>query len=132
MERIDVPTSKRCELVSVTAEVNAAARALGVADGGAVLVHVPHTTAAITVNEGYDPDVASDLLRRLELLAPHWEDTAGGRDRHGEGNSDSHLKAALVGTSTLLPWCSTASWRWAAGSASSSASSTGHDAASCG
>jgi secondary thiamine-phosphate synthase enzyme len=102
MERIDVPTSQRCELVDVTAEVGRAARALGIA-GGAVLVHVPHTTAAITVNEGYDPDVAGDLLRRLERLAPHWEDTAGVRDRHGEGNSDSHLKAALVGTSTLLP-----------------------------
>ena len=102
MERIDVPTSRRCELVDVTAPRSTRLRGAR-RRGGAVLLHVPHTTAAVTVNEGYDPDVAGDLLRRLELLAPHWEDTAGGRDRHGEGNSDSHLKAALVGTSTLLP-----------------------------
>ena len=55
------------------------------------------------VNEGYDPAVADDLLRRLEALAPHGADTAGGRDRHAEGNSDSHLKAALVGTSLVVP-----------------------------
>jgi secondary thiamine-phosphate synthase enzyme len=68
-----------------------------------VLLHVPHTTAAVTVNEGYDPDVAGDLLRRLEALAPHLRDTDGARDRHAEGNSDSHLKAALVGGTVLLP-----------------------------
>jgi secondary thiamine-phosphate synthase enzyme len=100
--RLDVATGSRCELVDVTEAVAGAARELGVEDG-AVLVHVPHTTAAVIVNEGYDPDVARDLLRRLEHLAPHGADTAGGRDRHAEGNSDSHLKAALVGTSVLLP-----------------------------
>jgi len=76
--------------------------ALGL-DDGAVLLHVPHTTAGVTVNEGYDPAVAGDLLRRLDLLAPHGADTAGGRDRHAEGNSDSHLKAAFVGGSIVLP-----------------------------
>jgi secondary thiamine-phosphate synthase enzyme len=57
----------------------------------------------VTVNEGYDPDVAGDLLRRLEALAPHGVDTRGGADRHDEGNSDSHLKTALVGSSALVP-----------------------------
>lgn len=100
--RLEVATGRRCELVDVTDAVGGAVRELGVVDG-AVLLHVPHTTAAVTVNEGYDPDVAGDLLRRLEQLAPHGADTDGGRDRHAEGNSDSHLKAALLGTSTLLP-----------------------------
>jgi len=100
--RLEVATGRRCVLVDVTDAVAGAVRELGV-DDGAVLLHVPHTTAAVTVNEGYDPDVAGDLLRRLEQLAPHGVDTAGGLDRHAEGNSDSHLKAALVGTSTLLP-----------------------------
>jgi secondary thiamine-phosphate synthase enzyme len=100
--RLDLATGRRCELVDVTDAVGGAVRQLGLEDG-AVLLHVPHTTAAVTVNEGYDPDVAGDLLRRLEHLAPHGADTAGGRDRHAEGNSDSHLKAALVGTSTLVP-----------------------------
>ena len=60
-----------------------------------MLVASPHTTAGVTVNEGYDPDVAGDLVRRLERLAPR----EGQGDRHAEGNSDAHLAVALVGTS---------------------------------
>jgi secondary thiamine-phosphate synthase enzyme len=102
MERFEVRTEARNVFVDVTDEVAAAVAGLGVQDG-AVLVHVPHTTAAVTVNEGYDPDVAGDLLRRLAALAPHGRDTAGAADRHDEGNSDSHLKVALLGSSTLVP-----------------------------
>jgi secondary thiamine-phosphate synthase enzyme len=102
MERVRVETGRRAVLVDVTDDVAAAVTALGL-DAGAVLLHVPHTTAGVIVNEGYDPAVADDLLRRLEALAPHGADTAGGRDRHAEGNSDSHLKAALVGTSLVVP-----------------------------
>ncbi len=102
MERFELRTDVRSVLVDVTDQVAAAVTALGVEDG-AVVVHVPHTTAAVTVNEGYDPDVAGDLLRRLEALAPHGRDTAGAADRHDEGNSDSHLKVALLGSSTLVP-----------------------------
>jgi secondary thiamine-phosphate synthase enzyme len=102
MERFEVRTEARNVFVDVTDEVAAAVAGLGVQDG-AVLVHVPHTTAAVTVNEGYDPDVAGDLLRRLAALAPHGHDTAGAADRHDEGNSDSHLKVALLGSSTLVP-----------------------------
>jgi secondary thiamine-phosphate synthase enzyme len=97
MPTTSIRTSTRNELVDVTERVVELARELGVTDG-AVLVSSPHTTAGITINEGYDPDVAGDLLRRLERLAPHGED-----DRHDEGNSDSHLKVALVGSSQLVP-----------------------------
>ncbi len=97
-ERLTVPTSRRCELVDVTEEVARAIDALGVR-GGAVVIHSPHTTAGVTVNEGYDPDVADDLLRRLDRLAPEGDPD----DRHAEGNSDAHLKTALVGTSVVLP-----------------------------
>ncbi len=97
MPTTSIRTSTRNELVDVTEQVVELARELGVTDG-AVLVSSPHTTAGITINEGYDPDVAGDLLRRLERLAPHGED-----DRHDEGNSDSHLKVALVGSSQLVP-----------------------------
>jgi len=93
-----IRTHQRCELVDVTEQVEAALAGLGVEDG-AVLVWSPHTTAGVTVNEGYDPDVAGDLLRRLEALAPE----RGQGDRHAEGNSDAHLKTALVGTSALVP-----------------------------
>ena len=57
------------------------------------------TTAAVTVNEGADPDVVHDLLRRLDALVP-WDDPA---DRHGEGNSAAHLKSSLVGCEQVLP-----------------------------
>jgi secondary thiamine-phosphate synthase enzyme len=98
MESIPVRTSRRCELVDVTDSVEHLVGQLGVEEGG-VLVASPHTTAGVTVNEGYDPDVAGDLLRRLERLVP--KDGEG--DRHAEGNSDSHLKTAFVGSSVVVP-----------------------------
>ena len=75
MHRLNLRTERREEMVDITAAVAAAVAELGVT-AGAVLVHVPHTTAAVTVNEGYDPE---------------------------EGNSDSHIKAILVGSSQLIP-----------------------------
>ena len=69
MHEFTVQTARHDQMITITAEVEAAAAALGVRDG-ALLVHVPHTTAAVTVNEGADPDVTSDLLRRLEAVAP--------------------------------------------------------------
>jgi secondary thiamine-phosphate synthase enzyme len=97
---IEVPvrTTRPRELVDVTDAVVGAVVELGVREG-AVLVASPHTTAGVTVNEGYDPDVAGDLVRRLERLAPR----EGQGDRHAEGNSDAHLAVALVGTSVVLP-----------------------------
>jgi secondary thiamine-phosphate synthase enzyme len=83
-------------MVDITDAVAQAVAELGVADG-AVLVHVPHTTAAVTVNEGYDPDVAADVLRHLAGLIPQSPAFA-----HAEGNSDSHIKAILVGCSHPL------------------------------
>jgi secondary thiamine-phosphate synthase enzyme len=62
------------------------------------VVYCPHTTAAVTVNENADPDVVHDMLLWLERAVPHHQ--AG--FRHGEGNSDSHIKASLVGPSVTL------------------------------
>src|SRR5262249_45691272 len=58
----------------------------------------PHTTAAVTINENADPDVQHDLLRKLETLIPKHESYY----QHGEGNSDSHVKASLVGNSATV------------------------------
>ena len=66
--------------------------------GGAVLVHVPHTTAAVTVNEGYDPDVAADVRAATSRA---WC-RATPAYAHAEGNSDSHIKAILVGCSQVI------------------------------
>lgn len=98
MQTFSLETTAHDQMLGITDQVNAAVAALGITDG-AVLVHVPHTTAAVTVNEGADPDVPRDLLRRLADLVP-WRDPA---DRHGEGNSAAHLKSSLLGCNQLLP-----------------------------
>lgn len=64
---------------------------------GAVVVYCPHTTAGVAVNEGFDPDVAGDLLRALQALVPAVP------FRHAEGNSPAHLLAALTGCSVVVP-----------------------------
>ena len=84
-------------MVDITGAVAEAVTALSV-DGGAVLVHVPHTTAAVTINEGYDPDVTADVVADLARRVPRDAGYA-----HAEGNSDSHIKAILVGSSQLVP-----------------------------
>lgn len=66
---------------------------------GLVYLFVPHTTCGLTVQEGADPDVAHDLLARLEELAPKLHP----KDRHAEGNSHAHLKTLLTGVHLLLP-----------------------------
>lgn len=86
-----VTTTERCQLVDITAEVRRAVRAAGSRDG-LCLVWCPHTTAGITVNENADPDVPADLLLGLgRVVDERWP------FRHGEGNSDAHLKSTLVG-----------------------------------
>ncbi len=95
-------TDGRMELRDVTPQVQRAVTELGIVDGTAHC-HVPHTTAGVMINEGMDPDVQVDLLRRLEALAPYLVDTEGVRDDHQEGNSDAHLKSAMVGVTVLVP-----------------------------
>ena len=88
---ITVRTVDRCQLVDITAQVRRAVREAGVRDG-LCLVWCPHTTAGITVNENADPDVPADLLMGLaRVVDSRWP------FRHGEGNSDAHLKSSLVG-----------------------------------
>ena len=97
METMNVRTSSRTELRDVTGDVAAAVRRANV-KSGACVVTVPHTTAGVTVNENADPDVRADIESALERIAP-WEAAY----RHSEGNSAAHVKAALVGHSTILP-----------------------------
>jgi secondary thiamine-phosphate synthase enzyme len=97
MTEFQVKTFARNQFVEITAEVRAAVTASGVRSGLCV-VYCPHTTAAITVNENADPDVVHDMLLYLNWAVP--KDQSG--FRHGEGNSDSHIKASLVGPSVTL------------------------------
>ncbi len=96
---LEVATHAKHDLVDVTAAVRAAVRKAGVRSGVAV-VYVPHTTAAVTIQENADPDVRSDLLLALENAVP--ASPARGAYRHAEGNSDAHVKASLVGSSATL------------------------------
>jgi secondary thiamine-phosphate synthase enzyme len=94
---IPVQTRQRNEFVEITEPLRDFVRKSGAPDG-ALVVYCPHTTAAITVNEAYDPDVVHDMLLYLERTVPHRQEGF----RHGEGNSDSHIKASLVGSSALV------------------------------
>lgn len=94
---LQLRTRNREELLEITREVEAALLRAGVEDGLCTLF-VPHTTAAVTVNEHADPDVQRDLVTHLRALVPR-----DGAYEHGEGNSDAHIKASLVGPSLTLP-----------------------------
>ncbi len=91
-----VRTPGKTSFVNITSEVRKALGELGVNDG-AVLVYVPHTTAAVTINESADPAVATDIDATLSRLVPR-----DGHYRHAEGNSDGHVKSSLVGCSETL------------------------------
>ncbi|MDI6740439.1 MAG: secondary thiamine-phosphate synthase enzyme YjbQ [Candidatus Edwardsbacteria bacterium] len=91
-----VSTSSRTELVDITGLVQKLISESKITNG---LCHlwVPHTTAGLTINENADPSVARDLLAGLSRLVPEHGDY-----RHGEGNSDAHIKSTLVGCEKTL------------------------------
>lgn len=94
-----VRSREREQLVEFTDEVRRRLKESGAQDG-ICLLYVQHTTAGLTVNENADPDVQRDMLHALRTLIPQY-----GMDfRHGEENSDAHIKTSLVGTSVTVPF----------------------------
>lgn len=93
-----VETSSRLQMVDVTQRIQKLMLANRVESGLAVVV-VPHTTAGITLQENADPNTQHDLLKKLEALVPQMESFY----QHDEGNSDAHVKSALVGNSVTIP-----------------------------
>jgi secondary thiamine-phosphate synthase enzyme len=91
-----VKTSRKIERVDITKEVEQAVRSLPTA-GGALLVSVPHTTAAVTMGENWDEDVTADLERALDAWVPKV------RFDHGEGNSPAHFLSEAIGPTCLVP-----------------------------
>lgn len=83
-------------MIDITPLVNKALP--GESAEGMAFVYVPHTTAAVTVNENADPAVQSDMLRHLQTLIP--EHTGF---EHTEGNSDGHIKSSLIGITAAVP-----------------------------
>jgi len=93
---LSVKTRERTELVDITSDINQLIQKSGI-DHGLCMLYVPHTTAAVTINECADPSVKSDMLMILNKIIP-WE----ANYRHLEGNSAAHIKSTLVGSSELI------------------------------
>lgn len=96
MKTMKISTAKRVDLVDVTGQVQTMITESGI-ESGSVTLFVPHTTCGITINENTDPDVIRDITHQLEKLVPH-----RGGYRHFEGNADSHIKTALIGSSETV------------------------------
>jgi len=95
-KEISVRSRARTELIKLDDVVRNFIAASGVKDG-VCYIHVPHTTAGVIINEGADPGLLQDIAGRLAELVPH-----DGDYRHIDDNADSHIKAALVGCSTMV------------------------------
>jgi secondary thiamine-phosphate synthase enzyme len=91
-----VKTTRKIQRVDITREVEQAAQGLGV-KSGALLVSVPHTTAAVSVGETWDPEVVTDMERALAAWVPDV------RFDHSEGNSPAHFLSEAIGVSCLVP-----------------------------
>lgn len=96
MTKFTVRTDTRCEMIDITDKVATFVRESGLRDG-ICHVFVPHTTAALTINENADPDVPRDILDSLDRIVP-----LSNRYRHAEGNAAAHVKASLLGASQTV------------------------------
>ncbi len=97
IERIKVKTAKHTSVVNITQRVREIVEASSV-ENGLCIVYVPHTTAAVFINEGADPDVVKDILNTLEKLVPWTNGYA-----HMEGNAAAHIKSSIIGNSRIVP-----------------------------
>ncbi|MCG9479710.1 MAG: secondary thiamine-phosphate synthase enzyme YjbQ [Actinomycetia bacterium] len=91
LHTLQIKTSSRVELIDITEEVRKLVEEENIQNGLACLF-VPHTTAGVTINEAADPSVNSDIIQKMNSLIP-----VNDGYRHGEGNSDSHIKCSLFG-----------------------------------
>ena len=91
---ITIQSSQRNELIDITAQIEKNINK----NSSSVTVYIPHTTAAVTINENADPTVKEDIQKKLNDLIPKDENY-----KHSEGNSDSHIKASLIGSSVTIP-----------------------------
>lgn len=91
-ETFSVSSKSRNEMIDITSQVKKIVNSADI-ENGDIIIHIPHTTAAVTINENADPSVADDILLTLEELIPNNRKGY----RHAEGNSDSHVKSSLIG-----------------------------------
>ncbi len=96
MEKIEISSDERNQLIDITSRVQQIVHESGIEKGSA-FIYCPHTTAAITINEGADPAVKRDISNALKKLVPDID------FQHREGNSDAHFKSSLIGASEEVP-----------------------------
>lgn len=96
MKNLTITTRSRSDMIDISGEIGLAIRESGVKDG-LCHVFVPHTTAAVTINENADPDVPRDILMELDKIIPESDHYS-----HLEGNSAAHIKASLMGSSETI------------------------------
>jgi len=96
IQTFQLKTSKQTEFIDITRSVQEAVKKTGVGKG-ICYIFVPHTTAAVTINENADPSVSQDILMELNKVIPFQD-----RYEHLEGNSPAHIKASLIGPSQIV------------------------------
>lgn len=96
MNQLSIRTNSRFEMIDITHAVASVVREKNVVSG-ICYVFVPHTTAAVTINENADPDVPRDIIMELDKVIPLHDNY-----RHMEGNSAAHIKASLIGSSETV------------------------------
>ncbi|OGX39971.1 MAG: hypothetical protein A2984_00455 [Omnitrophica WOR_2 bacterium RIFCSPLOWO2_01_FULL_41_12] len=96
MEKINIKTSQRIDLIDITGQVQSVVAKSKTKDG-VCFIFCPHTTAGLTINENADPQVRRDIINTLNKLVP---ENAG--YSHTEGNADSHIKSSIFGSSLTV------------------------------
>jgi secondary thiamine-phosphate synthase enzyme len=96
MKSIPIKTGSQFDMINITAQIQNLVDESGIVDG---IVHlfIPHTTAAVTINEGADPSVMKDIMKELDKIVPLRDNY-----QHMEGNSAAHIKSTLVGASEMV------------------------------
>jgi len=97
MKKLSVRTSSQIEMLDITSQIEKVVEESGVTEGVCYLF-VPHTTAAVTINEGADPSVKTDILKGLDKNIPLDDNY-----QHREGNAAAHIKASIIGSSEVVP-----------------------------
>lgn len=93
-KEININSSSRVEFIDITSKISQIVKESKI-DNGICYIFVPHTTAAITINENADPSVVEDIIKKFHNLIPQNERYY----KHIEGNSDAHIKSSIVGVS---------------------------------
>ena len=97
VSQFSVRTGSNVEFVNITAQVSKTVSDSGIQEG-LCIVFIPHTTAAVTINESADPAVISDIAMEINKIVPFSDGY-----RHMEGNSAAHIKSSLFGVSSQIP-----------------------------